>query len=101
VSGVWSSPASAAASDLSDGMGSFFNIDKHRHLLAGKGAALTDCRYLLAEKGGISEQEPPSPCWRYAAACDFTARYFSEFLPVDPSSLVGTVASLALSTGPS
>ena len=57
VSDLWSSPASAAASDLSDGTGSFFSIDKHRHLLAGKGATLTDSRYLLAEKGGISAQE--------------------------------------------
>jgi len=62
---------------------------------------LTDRRYLLAEKGGISTQESPSPCWRNAAACDITARYFSGFLPVDPSSVVGTLATLALSTGPS
>jgi len=60
-SGVWSSPGSAAASDLSDGTGSFFSIDKRRHLLAGKRAALTDRLYLLAEKGGISAQESPSP----------------------------------------
>jgi len=64
-------------------------------------ASLTDCRYLLAEKGGISAQKAPYPCWRNAAACDFTTRYFSGFLPVDPSSVVGTVASLALSTGSS
>ena len=100
-SGLWSSPGSAAASDLSDGTGSFFNIDKRRYLLAGKGATLTDRRYLLTEKGGISAQESPSPCWRNAAACDLTTRYFSGFLPVDPSSVVDTVASLALSTGPS
>jgi len=60
---------------------------------------LTDCRYLLAEKGGISAQEPPSPCWRYAAACDLTTRCFSEFLPVDPGSVVGTVASFGLIDG--
>jgi len=59
---------------------------------------LTYRRYLLAEKCGISAQ-PPSHCWRNAAACDFTTRYFSGFLPVDPSSMVDTVASLALSTG--
>jgi len=91
-------PGSAAAFDLSDGTGSFFSNDKCRHLLAGKRAALTDHRYLLAEKGGISAQESPSPCWRNAAACDLTTRYFSGFLPVDPSSVVG---SLALSTVPS
>jgi len=88
VSGVWSSPGSAAVSDLSDGTVSFFSIDKRRHLLAGKGATLTDRRYLLAEKGGISAQEPPSPCWRNAAACDLTTLYFSGFIPVDPSSVV-------------
>jgi len=101
VSGVWSLPGSAAPSDLSDSTGSLLSIDKHRHLLAGKGGTLTDCHYLLAEKGGISAQESPSPCWRNAAACDLTTRYFSGFLPVDPSRVVGTVASLALSTGPS
>ena len=89
------------ASDLSDGTGSFFGIDKRRYLLAGKGATFTDRRYLLAEKDGISAQEPPSPCSRNAVACDLTARYYSGFLPVGPSSVVGTVASLALSTGPS
>jgi len=47
---------------LLDGTGSFFSIDKRWHLLAGKGATLTDRRYLLAEKGGISAQELPSPC---------------------------------------
>jgi len=101
VSVVCSSPGSAAAPDLSGGTGSFFSIDKRRHLLAGKGATFTDRRYLLAEKGGISAQEPPSPCWRNAAACNFTTRYFSGFLPVDPRSAVDTLASLALSTGPS
>jgi len=59
LSGVWSSQGFAAASDLSDGTGSFFSIDKRQHLLAGKGATLTDRRYLLAEKGGISAQESP------------------------------------------
>ena len=41
-------------------LGSFTSFDKRRHLLTEKGATLTDCRYLVAEKGGISTQESPS-----------------------------------------
>jgi len=44
-------------------------------------------------------KESPSPCWRYAAACDLTTRYFSGFLPVDPGSVVGTVAKFGLIDG--
>ena len=84
-SGVWSSPGSAAASVLSDGTGSFFSIDKRRNLLAGKGATLADRRYLLAEKGGISAQESPSPCWRSVVAGDLKMRYFLGFSPLIPA----------------
>jgi len=62
------SPGSAASPDLSGWTGTFISIDTRRHLLTENGTALTDCRYLVVEKGGISTHEPPSFCWRKAAS---------------------------------
>ena len=79
MSGVWSSPGFAA--DLSGWTGTFTSIDKRRHLLAERGSSLSDCRYLVAEKSGISTQESPSPCWRKVASRRVGFLGFSPLIP--------------------
>ena len=75
--GVWSSPGSAAASDLSDDTGGFFSIGKRRYLLAGKAATLTE----KAASVRKSRHLPVGETWRLASSRRVIFLGFSPLIP--------------------